>query len=156
LLHAIRFFTASVTALAFCLSASSASAETIAKIVTKWGLIGGWSLDCALPKERGRGALLIYKTTADGGVTHVRDFGEAKEENKVISAKVSRDGMLSLRVLFSAMKQIREMGFIKLNDDSIRTMYNRDDKNNYSIKDGEFTDDGRPTEVLHKCETLAE
>ena len=151
--YVTRYFSIAVVALALCLSASQASAETIAQTVTKWGLIGAWSLDCALPKDRDRGARLIYETTAHGGVTHVRDFGDAKEKNKVISAKVSKDGMLNLRVLFPAMKQIREMGFIKLGDDSIRAMYNRDDKNHYIIKDGEFVADGRPTQVQHKCQT---
>jgi hypothetical protein len=151
--HASHYVSRTVAALVVCLLASHASAETVAKTVTKWGLIGGWSLDCALPKDRGKGALLIYETTANGGVTHVRDFGDAKEENKVISARVSKDGMLNLRVLFPAMKQIREMGFIKLTDGSVRAMYNRDEENHYSIKDGKFTVDDRPTSLQHKCET---
>jgi hypothetical protein len=119
--------------------------------VTRWGLIGAWSLDCALPKDRGKGTLLIYETTADGGVLHVRDFGDAREENKVLSADVSRNGMLNLRVFFPAIKQTRNVGFIRLNDDSVRAMYNRDEENHYSIKGGKFTLDGRPTAVQHKC-----
>jgi hypothetical protein len=34
---------------------------------------------------------LIYETTPDGGVTHIRDFGDTKDENKVLSANVSKD-----------------------------------------------------------------
>jgi hypothetical protein len=34
---------------------------------------------------------LIYETTPDGGVTHIRDFGDAKDENKVLSANASKD-----------------------------------------------------------------
>jgi hypothetical protein len=144
------------TVLALCVLASHALAETVAETVSNWGLIGAWSLDCALPKDRGKGTLLIYETTSDGGVIHVRDFGDAREENKVLSANVSRDGMLNLRVLFPAIKQAREVGFIKLSDDSVRAMYNRDEKNHYSIKGGKFTLDGRPTAVQHKCEKPAE
>ena len=140
------------TVLALCMLASHAFAETVAETVSNWGLIGAWSLDCALPKDRGKGALLIYETTPYGGVVHVRDFGDAREENKVLSANVSRDGMLNLRVFFPAIKQIREVGFIRLNDDSVRAMYNRDEKNHYSIKGGKFTLDGRPAGVQHKCE----
>ena len=147
-----RFLGPIVSAFAFCLLATSARAETLAETVSNWGLIGGWSLDCALPKDRGKGTLLIYETTADGGVIHVRDFGDAREENKVLSANVSRDGMLNLRVFFPALKQTNELGFIKLKDGTIRVMYNRDDKNHHSIKGGKFTFDARPTAVQHKCE----
>jgi hypothetical protein len=152
--HANHHFSRTVAALVFCLPASHASAETVAETVTHWGLIGAWSLDCALPADHGNGALLIYETTADGGVIHVRDFGDAREENKVLSADVSRDGMLNLRV-FSAIRQTREVGFIRLNDDSVRAMYNRDEKNRYSIRGGKFTLDGRPRAVQHKCEKPA-
>jgi hypothetical protein len=37
----------------------------------------------------------------------------------------------------------------------VRAMYNRDDKNHYSIRDGKFTFDGRPTSTQHKCEKPA-
>ena len=45
--------------------------------------------------------------------------------------------------------------FIRLNDDSVRAMYNRDEKNHYSIKGSKFTFDGRPAGVQHKCEKPA-
>ena len=47
------------------------------------------------------------------------------------------------------------MGFIKFTDGNVRVMYNRDEKNHYSIKGGKFTLDGRPTAVQHKCEKPA-
>ena len=153
--HANHHFSRTVAALVFCAFASHASAETVAETVTRWGLIGAWSLDCTLPKDRGKGTLLIYETTPDGGVIHLRDFGDAREENKVLSANVSRDGMLNLRVFFPAIRQTREVGFIRSNDDGVRAMYNRDEKNHYSIKGGKFTLDGRPTAVQHKCEKPA-
>jgi hypothetical protein len=34
-------------------------------------------------------------------------------------------------------------------------MYNRDDKDRYSIKDGKFTQSGKPTPPQHKCERPA-
>jgi hypothetical protein len=63
--------------------------------------------------------------------------------------------MLNPRAFFSAIKQTREVGFIRLTHDSVRAMYNRDEKNRYSIKGGKFTLDGRPTAVQHKCEKPA-
>jgi hypothetical protein len=148
-------FRRSFAALICCLLASSAQAETLAETVTNWGLIGAWSLDCSQPKDHGKGTLLIYETTADGGVIHVRDFGDTKEENKVLSANVSKDGMLNLRVFFPALKRTNELGFIKLKDGSLRAMYNRDDKNHYVVKDGKFTFDRKPAPIQHKCEKAA-
>ena len=104
-------------ALAFVLSvtlATQASAETIAETAGKWGLIGPWSLDCSLPPDRGKGTVLAYETTEGGGVVHRRDFGDTTDENPVVSATVSPDGTLNLRVFFTSFKQTREYGLITI------------------------------------------
>jgi hypothetical protein len=149
------FFGDLIVAAMVCLVAPQAQAETVAETVDNWGLLGAWSLDCAAPKDHGKGAWLIYQATADGGVVHVRDFGDAKEENKVLSADVSKDGMLNLRISFPVLKQTNELGLIKLKDGALRAMYNRNDKNHYVIRGGKFTFDGKPTPAQHKCETPA-
>ena len=140
--------------LAFVLSAmlaAQASAETIAETASKWGLIGPWSLDCSLSPDRGRGAVLAYEATAGGGVVHRRNFGDKTDENPVITAKVSPNGMLNLRVFFPAGNQTREYGLLLQPDGSMRAIYNRDEKKQYSIKDGKFTVGGKPTPLMHKC-----
>jgi hypothetical protein len=129
-------------ALAFVLSvtlATQASAETIAETAGKWGLIGPWSLDCSLPPDRGKGTVLAYETTGGGGVVHRRDFGDTTDENPVVSATVSPDGTLNLRVFFTSFKQTREYGLMLQPDGTLRAIYNRDEKKQYSIKDGKFT-----------------
>ena len=141
-------------ALAFVLSvtlAAQASAETIAETAGKWGLIGPWSLDCSLPPDRDKGTVLAYQTTPDDGVVHRRNFGDTTDENPVVSAKVSSNGMLNLRVSFLALKQIREYGLMLQPDGTLRAIYNRDEKKQYSIKDGKFTANGKPTPLQHKC-----
>jgi hypothetical protein len=60
--------------------------------------------------------------------------------------------MLNLRVLFPEMKETHEMGFVKFTDGNVRVMYNRDDKNDYIVRDGKFTFDGRPAPLQRKCE----
>src|SRR5450631_2901480 len=45
----------------FAMWAGTASAETAAETARKWGLIGRWALDCALPPDRDRGAVLAYE-----------------------------------------------------------------------------------------------
>jgi hypothetical protein len=69
--------------------ASIARAETLVDTVRHWGLIGRWSLDCSLAPDEGSGAVLTYEILADDRVVHRRYFGNASEENDVVSAEVS-------------------------------------------------------------------
>jgi len=135
----------------FLTLALDASAETVAETARKWGLIGSWSQDCSLSPDRDRGAALAYEIAPGGHVVHRRDFGDTTDESEVVSAEVSEDGMLNLRVFFPSLKQTREYGLIKQSDGTIRAMYNRNQKDEYSIKDGKFTANGNPTPSQHKC-----
>ena len=59
--------------------------------------------------------------------------------------------MLNLRVFFPKLKQTREYGLIKLPDGTMRAIYNRNQKHEYTIKDGKFTANGNPTPPQYKC-----
>jgi hypothetical protein len=131
--------------------ARDASAETVARTASKWGLIGSWALDCSLPPDRGKGALLAYEVAPGGRVVHRRNFGDVKDENQVLGAAVSSNGMLNLRVSFPGLKETREYGMMKQPDGTIRAMYNRNAKEEYTIKDGNFTTNGNPSPAQHKC-----
>jgi len=130
--------------------AQVASAETVAQTVRKWGLIGPWSLDCSLMPDRDRGAVLDYEIATDGRVVHRRNFGDTTDESEVVSADISRDGLLNLRVYFPSLKQTREYGLKLQPDGAMRAIYNRNN-DNYSIRDGRFTADGSETPQQHKC-----
>jgi hypothetical protein len=125
--------------------------DSIAETLRKWGLIGAWSLDCALPPDRGKGTVLAYQIAPDGSVLLLRDFGDDSDENKVTAARISSDGILNLEVDFSAIKEKRKFGLIKLRNGTMRAIYNRSEKGQYSIKDGKFTANGRNTPVQYKC-----
>jgi hypothetical protein len=129
----------------------SASAETVAETARNWGLIGPWSRDCSLKPGRDQATVLAYEIMANERVVHRRNFGDTTDENEVVTAEISGDGMLNLRVFFPNFKQTREYGLMKQPDGSIRTMYNHDQKDEYSIRDGIFTANGNPTPLLHKC-----
>jgi hypothetical protein len=131
--------------------AHHASAETAAETVHKWGLIGPWSRDCSLPPDRNVDALLAYEIVRDGRVVFRRNFGNTTDESEVVSAEVSSDGMLNLRVFFPSLKQTRESGLMMQPDGSMRAMYNRSLQGEYTIRDGKFTANGDPTPSLHKC-----
>jgi hypothetical protein len=146
--HLIRL----TLAIAFSLLlALSASAETVAATARKWGLIGPWSLDCSLKPDRNRGTVLAYEIAPGDRVVHRRNFGDGTDENEVVTAEVSGESMLNLRVFFPSLKQTREYGMIKQADGSIRAMYNRNEKDEYTIKDGKITASGNPTPSQHKC-----
>jgi len=129
----------------------SASAETVAQTVRNWGLIGSWSRDCSLKPGKNQNTLLTYEVMPDERVVHRRDFGDSADENEVVGAQVSGDGMLNLRVFFPNFKQTRDYGLMKQPDGTLRTMYNHDQKGEYSIRDGVFTANGNQTAALHKC-----
>jgi hypothetical protein len=131
--------------------APEASAQTPAQTASKWGLIGSWALNCSLPPDRGQGARLDYDVAPGGRVVHRRNFGDVKDENQVVSAVVSTDGILNLRVSFPALKETREYGMMKQPDGTIRAMYNRNAKQEYTIKDGNFTSNGNPSPKQSKC-----
>jgi hypothetical protein len=128
-----------------------AAAETVIQTVQKWGLIGPWSLDCSLRPDRNRGTVLDYEIVGDGRVVLRRDFGGQSDESEVVTAEISKDGMLNLRVFFPSLKQTREYGLMMQPDGTMRAIYNRNQKNEYSIRDGKFTADGTPTPPQHKC-----
>jgi hypothetical protein len=127
------------------------SAETVAQTVSKWGLIGAWSTDCALPPDRGNGAVLAYELERDGRLVLRRNFGDGADESEVVSADISGDGMLNLRMYFPSLKQIRENGIAMQPDGSIRAIYNRNQREEYTIKDGKFTATGAAAAPMHRC-----
>jgi hypothetical protein len=109
------------------------------------------SLDCSLPADRNKGTLLAYVIASGGRVLHRCNFGNGMDENEVVTAEVSGNGMLNLRVFFPNLKQIREYSLVMQPDGTIRAMYNRNQKGAYTIKDGKFTANGKPTPPQHKC-----
>lgn len=135
----------------FAMWVGTASAETVADTATRWGLIGRWSLDCGLPPDRDRGAVLAYEVADDGRLIYRRDFGDSTDDADVIAAEISADKLLNLRVFFPKLKQTREYGLRMEPDGSIRAFYNRDQKGNYSIRNGLFSANGKPTPPNHKC-----
>jgi len=129
----------------------NAAAQTVAETARQWGLIGHWSLDCSLAPDRDKGAVLAYEMAPDDRVVHRRSFGDTTDESEVVSAEVSQDGMLNLRVFFPKLKQTREYGLVLQPDGTMRAIYNRNQKHEYTIKDGKFTANGNPTPSQHRC-----
>jgi hypothetical protein len=131
---------------------STAGAETLAATVEQWGLLGSWAVDCAARPDRDKGALLTYEIRKDGRVMYRRNFGEAKDENEVVSATVSAEGLLDVMVFFPALHQTREFGLLLQKDGSLRAIYNRSERGEYTIKDGKYVATGAPTPAQQRCD----
>ena len=80
----------------------SARAETLAATVEQWGLLGSWAIDCAVRPDRDKGALLTYEIRKDGRVMYRRNFGDARDENEVVSATTNAEGLLNVCLLYTS------------------------------------------------------
>ncbi|WP_027568696.1 hypothetical protein [Bradyrhizobium sp. URHA0013] len=130
----------------------AAGAESLAATVEQWGLLGSWAIDCAVRPDRDKGALLIYEIRKDGRVMYRRNFGETKDENEVVSATVSADGMLNVMVYFPSLQQTREFGLLLSKQGSLRAIYNRSERGEYTIRDGKYVATGAPTPAQQRCD----
>ena len=139
-------------ALLWIVAGSVASAETLAATVTKSGLLGSWAIDCSLRPDRGKGAVLTYEIRQDGRVMYRRNFGDAKDENEVVAASADEDGLLNIMVFFPSLHQTREFGLLLQTDGSLRAIYNRGQRGEYTIRDGKFERTGEPTPAQHRCD----
>jgi hypothetical protein len=128
-----------------------ASAETLAATVTKWGLLGAWAIDCSLRPDRGKGAVLTYEIREDGRVLYRRNFGDAKDENEVVGASIDDDGLLNIKVFFPSLHEAREYGLALDEDGDLHAIYNRNQRGDYTIKDGKFVKTGALAPAQHKC-----
>ncbi|RXH10908.1 hypothetical protein EAS54_30515 [Bradyrhizobium guangzhouense] len=130
---------------------SLADAETLAATVEQWGLLGSWAVDCTVGPDRDKGALLTYEIRGDGRVMYRRDFGDAKDDNEVVSATINAEGLINLMVYFPALHQTRESGLMLAKDGSLRAIYNHNERGEYTIRDGKFVKSGAPTLPLQRC-----
>lgn len=131
---------------------SVARAETLAATVEQWGLLGSWAVDCTARPDRNKGALLTYEIRKDGRVMYRRNFGEAKDENEVVSATVNAEGLLNVMVYFPSLQQTREFGLQLSKQGSLRAIYNRSERGDYTIKDGRYVATGAPTPAQQRCD----
>ena len=129
----------------------SARAERLAATVEQWGLLGSWAVDCAARPDRDKGALLTYEIRKDGRVMYERNFGDARDENEVVSATVNAEGLINVMVYFPSLQQTREFGLALSNQGSLRAIYNRSERGVYTIKDGKYVASGAPTPPQQRC-----
>lgn len=131
---------------------STCHAETLAATVEQSGLLGSWAVDCAARPDHDRGALLTYEIGKDGRVLYRRNFGDTKDENEVVSAAIDPDGMINVMVYFPSLRQTREFGLLLSKQGSLRAIYNRSERGDYTIRDGKFVKTGASTPAQQRCD----
>jgi len=95
--------------------------------------------------------VLTYEVRPDGRVMYRRNFGDIIDENEVVAAATDADGLLNIMVFFPSLHQTREFGLALQEDGSLRAIYNRGERGDYTIRDGRFVKTGAPTPVQHRC-----
>ena len=136
-------------------ASGSARAETVAATMTKWGLMGAWSVDCAAAAGKGTAAKLRYAAKPDGSVYHYRNFGDDSSSDKVKSARITPDDLLELKIFFKEIavgEQDRTFALKRIQTGVVQAMYNYNAKGEYSVKDGKFTSNDKPTPLQHRCD----
>ena len=131
---------------------STAGAESLAATVEQWGLLGSWAVDCAARPDRDKGAVLTYEIRNDGRVMYRRNFGDARDENEVVSATVDAEGVINVMVYFPSLRQTREFGLLLSKQGTLRAIYNRSERGEYTIRDGKYVATGAPTPPQQRCD----
>ena len=135
--------------------ATSARAETVAATMSKWGLIGAWSVDCAAAAGKGTAAKLRYVAKPDGSVFHYRNFGDDSSSDKVKAARITPEDWLELKIFFREIavgQQDRTFALKRIQTGVVQAMYNYNANGEYSVKDGRFTSNGNEAPLQHKCD----
>jgi len=134
----------------FCLILShTASAQSAADNIQTWGLLGTWAVDCSKPPTQ-QTSLITY-AIRQGEAVQLRDFGDAQDDNEVLSAAHAADGTIELRIRFPKIGQTREFTMMKGPGGRIRATVNRGPDGSYTIQNGLFVASRAPTPWQTRC-----
>lgn len=116
-----------------------------------WDILGTWRLDCAVPPSMRNGSL-IY-AVRNGRLVHPRDFGDSRDELKVVSARILPEGLFEFVIELPRSRQLRRFTMMKAEDGRVRVIDNVEvDTDNYSIRDGALVATGKPSLWQTRCE----
>ena len=70
----------------------------------------------------------------------------------MVSAAIDAEGLLNVMVYFPSLRQTREFGLMLQKDGSLRAIYNRSERGEYTIRDGRYVATGKPTPAQQRCQ----
>ncbi len=146
----LAFVTAVMQSALMLAAIPEATASDAADAARKWGLIGSWAVDCSIPPDK-TSPWIIYAIASGDRVMLRRDYGNRTDEQEVGAVEIAGDGNLLMRTFFPTLKQTRESAVAMAPDGSIRAVYNRNEQQEYTVRDGVFVANGNPAVSMRKC-----
>jgi hypothetical protein len=135
---------AAIFGLVAALCVTRALADPAADTLKRLNLLGRWANDCTDPARRG----VAYEIDRDGRAVFVNVVGP----HRILSA-TSNDG----RVVVLTIKFVKPADEVRINvftmidaDTYVPTM-NRNERNEYTVRDGILLQTGRKMPELHRC-----
>lgn len=135
---------AAILGLVAALCVTPALADPAADTLTRLNLLGRWANDCADPARRG----VVYEIDRDGRAVFVNVAGP----HRILSA-TSNDGrevVLTIKFLKPA-EEVRINVFTMIDADTYVPTMNRNEQNEYTVRDGILLQTGRKMPELHRC-----
>jgi hypothetical protein len=132
---------AAIALLAF-LCALPARADQAADTLMRLNLIGRWAVDCADP-DRG----ISYAVAADGSAVYGNPIGSFP-----ILAVTAAGREVTVTIRFSRpVEEVRLNGFTIVDGNTVAPVMNRNERNEYTVRDGILLRTGSKMPALHRC-----
>jgi hypothetical protein len=133
-----------ILALGMVMCVAPAHADLAADALRRLNLLGRWANDCADPARPG----ISYEIDRDGRALFVNAIGP----HRILSA-TSEDGrqvVLTIKFLKPA-EEVRINVFTMIDADTYVPTMNRNERNEYTVRDGVLLHTGKKMPELHRC-----
>jgi hypothetical protein len=138
---------ATIALLALLATTSVRAADAMVETVGRWGLLGLWAIDCSAAPAGGTSNTVSYEINPDGRLVYNNGYATSD----VIGAAANGDGTLTLTIHFLRPKEDTRILVLQKSGETIRPMLNRNEQNEYTIRNGAFVANGKQTSPLQKC-----
>ena len=147
----MRWLSAAAFVAACLFTQPAAAQQSVADVLSEWGMVGTWSTDCAKQPAENHFHYHVV-VNASGAASYDRDRGAANlnDSNPITAAALRADGTLELTVNFPGLNQSRVVVYAK-EPNRIRAMYNRGSGGDVSVENGVFKHNGQPTPWQFRC-----
>jgi hypothetical protein len=144
---ALRINSALFLALVF--GSHAHATETAANALRSWGLLGKWGTECykLANGDRPPKPDVTFAIEPDGKLI----YENSGNIGDVTAASANADGSITVRLQFFRPSNDSRTMVVERVGQGIRTILNRNDQNEYSIRNGLFVATGKQVSPLYKC-----
>jgi len=130
---------------AMLLQAPIAAAQSVGGVLTDFGLLGNWSVDCNRPPSRDN-SWSIWVLYADGRVVRRLDWGDGDSRNDYVVTSARRVAPDRLQYNMGGYDIVMEK-----RDGKIHTVSSKDSTGKVLIANGIIVDSGQPAVWQSRC-----